>query len=166
MGAGVALAFKNRYPEMFKDYVHACKNKEIAPGKPHVWVESDLLSTCTIINFPTKIHWRNPSKYEYIEKGLTWLRDYLIDCKDTIVTLPALGCGHGGLDWNIVKEMIINLLGNLDAKILVFNPTSSVNINKNNEWVGQLVKHNVVTIQPNDELYPKEITGRSSRSLY
>lgn len=166
MGAGVALAFKNRYPQMFNDYVVACKNKEVAPGMPHVWIESDLLTTCTIINFPTKIHWKNPSEYEYIEKGLIWLRDYLVEHKEATVTLPALGCGHGGLNWDIVKEMIIKFLGSLDAKILVFNPTSSLNNKKNQEWVDQLVKQNVVTILPNDDLYPREIAGRTAFNLY
>lgn len=166
MGAGVALAFKNKYPRMFNDYVLACKNKEVAPGKPHVWIESDLLTTCTIINFPTKIHWKNPSEYEYIEKGLVWLRDYLVEHKEATVTLPALGCGHGGLNWDKVKEMIINFLGGLDAKILVFNPTSSVSNKKNEEWLEQLAKHNVITIFPNDELYPREIAGRAGFNLY
>ena len=59
-----------------------------------------------IINFPTKDHWKNPSEYEYIEKGLIWLSNYLKE-KDTLtLTLPALGCGHGGLDWIIVKKLI------------------------------------------------------------
>lgn len=167
MGAGVALAFKNRYPAMFNDYALACKNKQVAPGKPHVWIESDLLSTCTIINFPTKIHWKNPSEYDYIEKGLIWLRDYLAKHKGETVTLPALGCGHGGLNWDIVKNMIINILGDVDAKILVFNPASSVNNSKKNDVLAeQFLKHNVTTILPNDELYPKEIAGRSSVNLY
>lgn len=166
MGAGVALIFKTRYPQMFNDYVRACKKNKVAPGKPHVWIESDLLTTCTIINFPTKIHWRNPSEYVYIEKGLIWLRDYLTEHKEATVTLPALGCGHGGLDWDIVKEMIIKYLGDLDTKIFVFNPTSSVDNKKNEEWFNQLVKHNVVTIAPNDDLYPKELAGRSSLNLY
>lgn len=166
MGAGVALTFKNRYPQMFDDYVQACKKKEVAPGKPHVWIESDLISTSTIINFPTKIHWKNPSEYEYIEKGLIWLRDYLAEHEEATVTLPALGCGHGGLNWDIVKQMIIKYLGSLEAKIFVFNPTSSVEIKKNEEWVNQLAEKNVVTIVPNDKLYPKAILGRTAFNLY
>ncbi|MGO3644378.1 MAG: macro domain-containing protein, partial [Pseudoalteromonas sp.] len=37
MGAGVALAFKKKYPEMFREYARQCKEKEIVPGKPTVW---------------------------------------------------------------------------------------------------------------------------------
>ena len=106
MGAGVALLFKNKYPEMFKDYSNACLKGEVKVGEPHVWVEDDMFSKLTIINLPTKIHWRNPSKYEYIEKGLEWLKNYLLDKENSTITVPALGCGHGGLDWAIIKDMI------------------------------------------------------------
>lgn len=126
MGAGVALEFKNRYPQMFKEYVRVCKNKDISPKKPHIWEEYDLFSRCIIVNLPTKIHWRNPSEYAYIESNLQWLRNFLKDKDEGIVvTLPALGCGHGGLDWGIVKEQIRYYLGDLKPKILVFDPVSS-----------------------------------------
>ena len=74
MGAGVALMFKNKFPAMFNDYYRACKENKVAPGIPHIWEEVDLFSSLIIINFPTKVHWKNPSEYEYIEKGLVWLR--------------------------------------------------------------------------------------------
>ena len=54
MGAGVALEFKTRYPDMFKAYVEVCKKHEIEPGKPYLWEEYDLFSRCIIINLPTK----------------------------------------------------------------------------------------------------------------
>lgn len=126
MGAGVALEFKNRYPEMFKEYVKVCKEGRIEPGKPYVWEEFDLFSRCTIVNLPTKIHWKNPSEYEYIEKDLLWLKEYLREKnEETVVTLPALGCGHGGLDWDIVRNQIVYYLGELNLKLLVFGPASS-----------------------------------------
>ena len=81
---------------MFIEYQKACQNKEVQPGKPHVWQDNDIFSKTTIINFPTKVHWKNPSEYEYIEKGLIWLKNYLSDKGNSTLTLPALGCGHGG----------------------------------------------------------------------
>lgn len=126
MGAGVALEFKKRYPEMFRSYVRACKNGELAPGKPHLWEDYSLFSHCIIVNLPTKLHWRNPSEYEYIEADLIWLREFLMDQKEgTVVTLPALGCGHGGLDWNIVRPRIFHYLGDVKVRILLFQPSSS-----------------------------------------
>lgn len=155
MGAGVALEFKNRYPEMFKAYVKVCKENRIEPGRPYVWEEIDLFSRCTIINLPTKIHWKNPSEYEYIEKDLLWLKDYLMaKSEDCVVTLPALGCGHGGLDWGIVKKQIVYYLGELRAKILVFEPASS-NIKYLNPYYGsKKLDNDIEIIRKGEEKYP------------
>jgi O-acetyl-ADP-ribose deacetylase (regulator of RNase III) len=67
MGAGVALAFKQRYPEMFRDYQRDCKEGRVKPGAMHVWRPP---SGDWIINFPTKRDWREPSRYEDIDSGL------------------------------------------------------------------------------------------------
>ena len=122
MGAGVALAFKQRYPEMFKVYQRACRDGSIRPGALHVWknLEGDW-----IINFPTKRDWREPSRYEDILSGLKELRGYLKELGSVSVALPALGCGHGGLDWVRVSSMIKDQLGDLDARIFVYQPTDS-----------------------------------------
>jgi O-acetyl-ADP-ribose deacetylase (regulator of RNase III) len=71
MGAGVALAFKQRYPDMFKDYQRDCKAGRVVPGTMHVWKS---LTGDWIINFPTKRDWREPSRYEDIDNGLDDLR--------------------------------------------------------------------------------------------
>ena len=140
MGAGVALAFKERFPEMFKAYKKECENKTVRPGKPHVWSDFYLYENLTIINFPTKDHWRNPSKYEYIESGLIWLVKFLKDYGTVKVTMPALGCGHGGLDWNKVKSLIKKYLDGLEATIYVFEPSDSHKLERslNQEQVKQL----------------------------
>ena len=150
MGAGVALLFKNKFPEMFKDYSNACAKGEVQPGKPHVWKENNMFSKVTIINFPTKMHWKNPSKYEYIEDGLIWLKKYLSGNKNSTVTLPALGCGHGGLDWKIVRNMITKYLGNLKANILVFEPESSTNSKLTNELIETLNENDIQRLQPSN----------------
>lgn len=122
MGAGVALQFKNKYPAMFEDYELQCRLKILRPGSPHVWRSNEIFSEdITIINFPTKDHWKNPSKYEYVESGLVWLRNYLMSRPNTTITLPALGCGHGGLEWDKVKKMIEESLSDVNANILVSN---------------------------------------------
>lgn len=167
MGAGVALEFKNRYPDMFKEYVNVCKNNDIYPGQPHIWEEYDLFSTCTIINLPTKIHWRNPSEYEYIEKNLIWLRNFLIEKdEELVVTLPALGCGHGGLNWSIVKSMICNYLNDIKAKVLVFEPSSSNkklrNFNDNLDFEG----NNIKIIYLSDKIYPQRLKESFNKELY
>ena len=123
MGAGVALAFKNRYPEMFKDYQNACRDGRVRPGTIHVWRSQ---TGDWVINFPTKRDWRDNSRYEDIQSGLAALRDYLREQGNITVALPALGCGHGGLDWSRVAPMIAEKLGDLEARVLVFEPADSL----------------------------------------
>ena len=121
MGAGVALAFKKRYPAMFRDYVKKCKAGKIRIGQLDIW----KTSTEWIVNFPTKQDWRVSSKYEYVESGLIALRIYLKQQGRVRVVLPALGCGHGGLEWDRIKKTIGEWLHDLEAEIFVFEPADS-----------------------------------------
>ena len=171
MGAGVALAFKEKYPEMFKEYVSMCRKKEVEPGKPHAWNSGDLFSKpLTIINLPTKIHWRNKSEYEYIDKGLVWLKDYLKDKKGLSVSLPALGCGHGGLDWNIVKEKISFYLDDSPAKVLVFEPSASKAVKNeiiiNTKLKEQLQSFGIEILSTSDNKYPISLKLFTEKTLF
>lgn len=122
MGAGVALAFKKLLPEMFKDYKKACDAGLVRPGKLHVWRS---LTGDWVVNFPTKRDWRDPSRYEDIDTGLDALYEFLAPLGSVTVTIPALGCGHGGLDWGRVSQMIREKLSDLPANLLVFSPSES-----------------------------------------
>ncbi|MBY5780157.1 macro domain-containing protein [Rhizobium leguminosarum] len=122
MGAGVALAFKQRYPDMFKDYRDDCKHGHVRPGTMHVWKS---LSGEWVVNFPTKRDWREPSRYEDIDAGLDDLRGYLDSVGPVTVALPALGCGNGGLDWSRVSSMIREKLDGVNAHVFVFEPAAS-----------------------------------------
>lgn len=121
MGKGIALQFKTRYPKMFDEYVCACQRKEIRPGKLHFYKADDVW----IINFPTKLDWRNPSKYNWVDVGLARLFAIAIpNLKIKSIAIPALGCNNGGLSWNKVKPMIEkwyytfdDLVDNVDIKI-------------------------------------------------
>lgn len=151
MGAGVALAFKNKYPEMYKDYKKACHEGIVRPGSMYVW--KNLLGDW-VINFPTKRDWREPSRYEDILSGLEDLRNYLKALGPITLALPALGCGHGGLDWEKVSSMIKEKLSDLDARIFVFEPADSRN-------VGRTVQE-----QPSKEqIHELEILGFKSKEL-
>jgi len=88
MGAGVALAFKRLHPLMFAEYQRKCSTGLIRPGRLHIWQSPDGER---IVNFPTKRHWRDNSRYEDIEAGLIALRAFLADQGPANVTLPALG---------------------------------------------------------------------------
>ena len=173
MGAGVALAFKTRYPEMFKEYVKVCKKKQIYPGKPHIWVSDDLIDkSITIINLPTKVDWRNPSTLEYVEKGLKWLRGYLLEKGNVTVTLPALGCGHGGLEWETVKRLIEHYLIDSQAEILVFPPSASHEIeirvqdSLDKTTISKLEEQGIKLLTSGGTDYPQKLQGRSAYRIY
>jgi O-acetyl-ADP-ribose deacetylase (regulator of RNase III) len=105
MGRGVALEFKHRFPENYLAYRVACKREEIFVGKMFVF-ETQLEHPCWIINFPTKQHWRNPSKFEFVRDGLEDFVRVIEAHGIKSVALPALGCGTGGLDWSTVRALI------------------------------------------------------------
>lgn len=127
MGKGIALQFKETFPHNNKLYIDACKSKQLEPGKLlAVWDSNLLLGRKLIINFPTKTHWRYPSKYEYIEKGLVALVDLIKSKNIQSIALPPLGCGNGGLAWPRVKDMIIKYLGSLPVDITIYEPNATI----------------------------------------
>jgi O-acetyl-ADP-ribose deacetylase (regulator of RNase III) len=127
MGKGIALQFKEAFPSNNKAYIDACKKKDLLPGKLlAVWDENLHLGKKLIINFPTKVHWRQPSKYEYIEIGLVALRELLQKEKVKSIAIPPLGCGNGGLDWDKVKPMIENALNGIDTEVFIFEPNATI----------------------------------------
>jgi len=117
MGKGIALEFKKRFPKNFEIYKGVCDANMLSIGDILIVHDGK-----TIINFPTKIHWRDKSKYEYIQSGLRNLREELKDLNITSVAIPALGCGFGGLDWKIVKKMIVDELNDCDTCFYVYEP--------------------------------------------
>ena len=123
MGKGIALMFKERFDENFRRYAAACKAKEVQTGKMFVTPVHDLDGPRWIVNFPTKQHWRAPSRMEWVVDGLQDLRRFLIEQQVKSIAIPPLGAGNGGLEWAEVREQIERTLGDLDIDILVFEPT-------------------------------------------
>lgn len=127
MGKGIALQFKEAFPYNNKMYVQACKKRELEPGKLlPVWDTNLLYGKKLIINFPTKTHWRQPSKYEYIEKGLEALRTLIKTDNIKSIAIPPLGAGNGGLEWGKVKPMITNALEGLDVDVQIYEPNTAI----------------------------------------
>ncbi|MGS6395924.1 macro domain-containing protein [Pseudomonas aeruginosa] len=119
MGKGVALEFKKRWPRMMQDYAERCKEKRVKPGEPYLY--SDIFGT-SIVNFPTKDHWRSASRLSDIEKGLSiFIESYKI-WNVTSVAFPPLGCGNGGLEWEIVGPIMYKMLSKLDIPVEIFAP--------------------------------------------
>jgi O-acetyl-ADP-ribose deacetylase (regulator of RNase III) len=97
MGAGITLEFKHKYPEMFADYRKKCRLGQVLPGRPYLY-SSPAIAPQMILNFPTKDHWKDPSKLEWIATGLDWIVNNYRDMNIGSIALPQLGCNNGKLD--------------------------------------------------------------------
>jgi O-acetyl-ADP-ribose deacetylase (regulator of RNase III) len=125
MGKGIALMFKEAFPENFKAYETACKRGEVEVGRMFVVERQQLVGPRWIINFPTKKHWRNPSKMEWVEEGLADLKRIILEKRIRSIAIPPLGSGNGGLDWQDVRPQIESTLGDLsDVAVTVYEPTA------------------------------------------
>ncbi len=116
MGKGLALSFKQRYPDMFERYKKACEKCQLAIGKLMLFYEPDHW----LLLFPTKENWRNPSKLEYIEKGLLKFVDTYADKNIVSIAFPRLGCGNGELDWNDVRPLMEKYLKPLPIDVYIY----------------------------------------------
>lgn len=126
MGKGIALQFKQAFPENFKQYKKACDAGEVRPGEMLIVHTGNLLNPKYIINFPTKRHWKGKSRLEDIESGLQALIAEIQRLNIQSIAIPPLGCGNGGLDWAAVKPLIIAAFEALpDVQVLLFEPTGS-----------------------------------------
>lgn len=124
MGKGIALMFKEAFPANFRAYEDACKRKDLRIGQMFVTERDAFEGPRWIINFPTKKHWRQPSKIEWIVEGLQDLRQVIEKHNIRSIALPPLGTGNGRLNWNHVRVEIQSALGDLEAvDIVVYEPT-------------------------------------------
>lgn len=119
MGKGVALEFKKRFPRMTQDYVQRCARGEVRLGEPYLYVHD---ANVRVLNFPTKGHWRSPSRLRDIESGLEYLAARVGDWGVTSLALPPLGCGNGGLKWSDVGPLIYSKLRELPLEVEVYAP--------------------------------------------
>ncbi len=123
MGKGIALQFKQAYPDDFKAYAKACRAGEVEPGRMFIHATGLLINPKYIINFPTKRHWRGPSRIDDIETGLVALARDIERLGIKSVAIPPLGCGNGGLGWDVVRPMIVRALEHLaDVQVLLYGP--------------------------------------------
>lgn len=123
MGRGIALQFKNAWPENFKAYEAACLREEVQPGRMFIFETGHLTRPRYIINFPTKRHWRGKSRIQDIDSGLKALVAEIRQRGITSVAIPPLGSGLGGLDWDDVRPRIEAALAAVpDVHVRIFEP--------------------------------------------
>jgi O-acetyl-ADP-ribose deacetylase (regulator of RNase III) len=125
MGKGIALMFKEAFPENTTIYEATCRSGGLHVGRMLVTEHDQLVGPRWIINFPTKKHWRNPSKLEWIIEGLKDLKRVIVERDIRSIALPPLGSGNGGLDWRDVRPEIEAALKDLSGvDVIVYEPTS------------------------------------------
>ncbi len=126
MGKGIALQFKQAYPEVYDEYRRACEREDLAPGRVLVVPTGRLTNPKFIINFPTKRHWRARARIDDIKRGLRALVASIDEFKIHSVAVPPLGCGNGGLRWNEVRPLIESALGDLPSvEVLLYEPVGT-----------------------------------------
>jgi O-acetyl-ADP-ribose deacetylase (regulator of RNase III) len=125
-GKGIALQFRQAYPDNFKAYAAACKRDEVTPGRMFVYDSGKLGDGRYVINFPTKRHWRGGSKLEDVAAGLKDLVRVLREREIKSVAIPPLGCGNGGLDWRDVLPLIEQAFTDVpEVHVIVFPPAGA-----------------------------------------
>ena len=124
MGKGLAGRTKHQFPDVYEEYQWACHSKELSIGKPFLYKRKGEryipYFAPWFLLFPTKGHWKNPSKIEYIERGLLWLKKNYKGLGITSLAVPALGCGEGKLKWEDVEPIIVKELNKLDIPVKIY----------------------------------------------
>ena len=121
MGAGLARRFKEEYPDNYRLYRDACRHGLVTPGRVLSWMHPT--NYLRIFNFPTKLDWRDPSRLEYIERGLASLVFTVEELDIRSIAIPQLGCGLGGLSWSDVRPLIVAAFDRVpDVRVLLYTP--------------------------------------------
>jgi len=125
MGRGVALQFKLTFPECYKVYIEAIRKNKVLLGEVQVVPIHNSEHVKYVVNFPTKAHWRNPSRLDWINDGLIDLKHKIHAHQIKTIALPALGCGNGGLNWEDVNALIQQHLKEINGNVRVYLPHNS-----------------------------------------
>lgn len=168
MGKGIALEFKKRFPGLYKDYTARCKAGLVRLGEPYLF--GDMFGT-SIVNFPTKDHWRSASRLEDIIRGLDYFEKHYHEWGITSVAMPPLGCGNGGLDWSLVGPIMYQRLAHLDIPVEIYAPYGTPQHQLTHEFLVQTMSAEKAKGKQQQKLNPAwltilEVVDQLSRQPY
>lgn len=152
MGKGIALEFKKRFPEMFMDYVLKCNRGEVKPGLPYIYQNSEGVN---VLNFPTKDHWRSPSRLSYVIEGLDWFVENYEKYNIDSIAFPPLGCGNGGLSWSTVGPIMYQKLSKLPIQVEIYAPFGTSQREISVEFLSGLITEAELVGNSNSRVNPK-----------
>ena len=133
MGKGVALGFKERFPDMFKEYTRRCSRGGVRLGVPYLWKP---LVPPYVLNFPTKDHWRSVAKLHDIISGLDFIGEHYKEWGIESLAVPPLGCGEGQLDWQVVGPVLFRKLNEFDIDVELYAPFTATDGDSDPEFLG------------------------------
>ena len=152
MGKGLAQAFKDREPAMFSAYKKVCEQGLLEPGKLWLWRGADSWT----LNFPTKKHWRNPSKLDWIESGLKKFASAYEVQGIKEISFPRLGCGNGGLDWEDVRPLMEHYLQPLPIPIFIHDYSVDIGLPEHLEKIAETIR-NAIPANPTFETFMESL---------
>lgn len=133
MGKGIAQIFKKEYPAMFEDYADRCARGEVRLGEPYHYKD---LTGVSIVNFPTKGHWRAATRLDDVEAGLDYFVKHFRAWGITSVAFPPLGCGNGGLEWATVGPLMYSKLKGPGIPVELYAPFGTPTNQLKEEFLG------------------------------
>jgi uncharacterized protein YwgA/O-acetyl-ADP-ribose deacetylase (regulator of RNase III) len=167
MGKGIALDFKQRFPDMFEDYVLRCAAGEVKLGQPYLFRR---LIPPWIVNFPTKEHWRSVSRLDAIVDGLVYLRENIELWEIESIAVPPLGCGNGQLEWRVVGPELFRHLNDLPIPVELYAPYEIADAEMSplflSQAIGGIGLRTEVTKLDSSLVLLAEIVDRLARSPY
>jgi O-acetyl-ADP-ribose deacetylase (regulator of RNase III) len=137
MGKGLASRAKYQFPDVYVVYQDACRNQQLTATKPYLYkreasldqeladLSSPLVSSNAVkwfLLFATKRQWRENSRLEDIEGGLHWVRNNCHEIGIQSLSMPALGCGLGNLNWAEVGPLMCGYLHNIGIPVAIYLP--------------------------------------------
>lgn len=136
MGKGLAKEFKSREPAMFVSYKQLCDQGVLKPGVLWLWRGKHGW----VLNFPTKVHWRNPSRVDWIELGLKKFAASYRDHGIEEISFPRLGCGNGDLDWDEVRPVMEHYLNPLDIPVFIHDYSVDIGLPEHLEPIADVLR--------------------------
>lgn len=124
MGAGVALAAATRWPATCEIYQRKCRLGLVAPGSLEVGRAAMGADSVWLAFVATKDHWRRPSEFQWVEDGLAALVTWALAERPGSLAIPGIGCGYGGLPWDIIQPRMLAELSRLPdtMAVMVYAP--------------------------------------------
>ncbi len=120
MGTGIAKSFRQKYPDMYKEYRRRCKTqpREFDLGDSFLWKADDQP---WVFNLGTQEHyWHCRASYEAIERALKSMKRQANEQDIHSIAMPLIGAGYEGLPWNRVRSIIERVFNDWPGMLYVY----------------------------------------------